>query len=153
MCNHETKVAQDRLPPHLRLFTFHLFYQRIHTHARAKNESDITNKRTWRIRRAPRVTSARVPSGMPPTGCFSFPSLDALTHRRMCRQPGQHEDASCRCMRFLPHRRRTGLRTPDVGPWIKVTLEGGQGERGHYDLCVSRRRTEVSQDATRWRGL
>lgn len=79
MCNHETKVAQDRLPPHLRLFTFHLFYQRIHTHARAKNESDITNKRTWRIRRAPSVTSARVPSGMPPTGCFSFPSLDALT--------------------------------------------------------------------------
>lgn len=50
-----------------------------HTRARAKNESDITNKRTWRIRRAPSVTSARVPSGMPPTGCFSFPSLDALT--------------------------------------------------------------------------
>lgn len=69
------KVAQNRLPPHLCLFTFHLYYQRLYTQAHTKNESDNTNKRTWRIKRAPNVTLARVPSGI------LFPSVDAqITH-------------------------------------------------------------------------
>lgn len=69
------KVAQNRLPPHLCLFTFHLYYHRLYTQAHTKNESDNTNKRTWRIKRAPNVTLARVPSGI------LFPSVDAqITH-------------------------------------------------------------------------